>query len=259
MPRRNARAALAASLLLSCAYQPPAVPISGDPASIAALVGEWSGSYAGRESGRSGRIFFRLASDADSAYGDVLMAPQGLEHAVAEGRDPTSPPPLLPIRFVRAEGEVIYGQLAEYHDPECGCRLKTTYTGRIAGDEIKGTFTTLHIDTGVRHGGTWQVIRTTAIRRSDARGVGASPWEALVLYEYLLRAGEKARPPGERRREKRTGAGVSDDTSRPILQARNLQVETPASCIANRGESGLVPEWRPRAPATTTPVQQCGP
>jgi hypothetical protein len=279
------------------------VPVSGDPASIAALMGEWSGSYAGRESGRSGSIFFRLASDADSAYGDLLMAPAGLEHALAEDRDPTAPPPLLTIQFVRAEGDVIYGQLGEYHDPVCGCRLKTTYTGRVAGDEIEGTFTTLHIDTGVRHGGVWQVARTSTpsaahrpgplpadtIRPElrdpvdpglkgpdeaelvaqgrelfsslgcanchghDRRGlVGpdlnavtehrsfgwiyrmilvpdsmlthdstartllsgygvrmpetrASPWEALVLYEYLLRAGEDPPPPGDSSRK--PGAG----------------------------------------------------
>lgn len=299
MPASSARAALAASLLLSCGYQPPAVPVSGDPASVASLVGEWGGSYAGRESGRTGSIFLRLASDADTAFGDVLMAPAGLEHAVAEGRDPTSPPPLLAIRFIRAEGDLIYGQLAEYQDPACGCRLKTTYTGRIAGNEIEGTFTTLHIDTGVRHGGTWQVVRTSEPQVAsgpdpviavpteqeprdplepglkgpdeaellaqgrelfsslgcanchghDRRGlvgpdlnavaehrsfgwiyrmilvpdsmlthdptardllsgygvrmpeVGASPWEALVLYEYLLRAREEAAPPGEPRRE----------------------------------------------------------
>jgi hypothetical protein len=287
------------SLLVSCGYEPPAVPVSGDPASIAALVGEWSGSYAGRESGRTGSIFFRLASDADSAYGDVLMAPAGFEHPLPEGRDASLPPPLLAIRFVRAEGDVIYGQLGEYEDPACGCRLKTTYTGRIAVDRIEGTFTTLHIDTGVRHAGVWQVTRTAepsvAFRPRapeadtaraeplepvepglkgpdeaelvaqgrelfsslgcanchgfDRRGlvgpdlnavtehrtfgwiyrmilvpdsmlthdptartllsgygvrmpdVGASPWEALVLYEYLLRATDDTLPPGDARPE----------------------------------------------------------
>ena len=299
MPQISARAALAAGLLAACGYHPPAVPVSGEPASVEALVGEWSGSYAGRESGRAGNIFFRLASDADSAYGDVLMAPAGLEHLAAEGWDPTEPPPLLTIRFVRAEGDVIYGQLGEYHDPVCGCRLKTTYTGRIAGDEIEGTYTTLHIDTGVRHGGVWQVTRTRVpavasrpppaaadptevepldlkaepglkgpdeaellaqgrelfsnlgcanCHGHDRRGlvgpdlnavaehrsfgwiyrmilvpdsmlthdptartllsgygvrmpeVSAGPWEALVLYEYFLRAAEEATPPGDPRR-----------------------------------------------------------
>lgn len=61
-------------------------------------MGERSGSYAGRESGRTGSVFFRLASDADSAYGDVLMAPVGFEHPLAEG-------PVLYEHLLRAARE----------------------------------------------------------------------------------------------------------------------------------------------------------
>jgi hypothetical protein len=95
------------------------------------------------------------------------MAPTGLEHPGSETDRwthpaPTDAPPLLTIRFVRSEGSLVHGQLAEYNDPVCGCLLKTTFTGRISGDEIEGTFTTLHIETGVRHGGRWEVRRTGA-------------------------------------------------------------------------------------------------
>ena len=172
MPGSRVRWALSTSLILGCAYSPPPVPVSGDPAGLEKLAGEWGGSYEGRDSGRSGSIFFRLSADADTAHGDVLMAPTGLEHPGSETDRwthlaPTVAPPLLTIRFVRSEGSLVHGQLDEYNDPVCGCLLKTTFTGRISGDEIEGTFTTLHIETGERHGGTWEVRRTRVMPEAE--------------------------------------------------------------------------------------------
>ncbi len=151
-----------AGLIAACSYDPPPVPVTGDPEARGVLAGEWSGSYQGRESGRSGSLFFRLGAGADTARGDVLMAPVARMHPAVETeeweREVASP--LLTIRFVRAEGNLVYGRLDEYRDPQCGCLLQTTFTGRIEGNEIEGTFTTLHIDSGQRHSGTWNARRT---------------------------------------------------------------------------------------------------
>lgn len=283
-----------AVLAVTCSYRPPPVPVQGDPTSVTALEGEWWGSYEGRESGRAGSIFFRLDAGADTARGDVLMAPLGAIHPAGElerGGDPVSatPPPLLTIRFVRAAGTLVYGTLDEYLDPNCGCRVKTTFTGRLRDGEIEGTFTTVHLDGQARHSGTWNarrveeaelavrpaaegepapaepgltgpseeemvargqalfvdlgcarchgaaaegrvgpplsavtehrrfgwiyhmIIRPDSMLRDDptaralyeAYGVrmpdrGASPWEALLLYEYLLSEVERHPPPENR-------------------------------------------------------------
>lgn len=153
-----------AALAVSCSYQPPSVPVQGDPTSVTALEGEWWGSYEGHESGRTGSIFFRLDAGADTARGDVLMAPLGPTHPAEElerGGEPVSrtPPPLVTIRFVRAAGTLVYGRLDEYLDPSCGCRVKTTFTGRLRDGEIRGTYTTVHLDGEARHGGTWNARR----------------------------------------------------------------------------------------------------
>jgi hypothetical protein len=178
-----------------CGYSPPAVPVSGDATGVASLAGEWSGSYVGRESGRSGSIFFRLSADADTAHGDVLMAPTGLEHPKSETErwtrpEPSVAPPLIAIRFVRAEDGIVHGQLDEYRDPTCGCRLKTTFTGRIRGDEIEGTFTTLHLGSGERHGGRWEVRRTGEAPAPE-RLPGPEPGEAIAPPDSMPDPGLK--------------------------------------------------------------------
>ncbi len=151
-----------AALIAACSYDPPPVPVTGDPEARGVLAGEWSGSYQGRESGRSGSLFFRLSAGADTARGDVLMAPVARMHPAVETeeweREVASP--LLTIRFVRAEGNLVYGRLDEYRDPQCGCLLQTTFTGRIEANEIEGTFVTLHVETGQRHSGSWSARRT---------------------------------------------------------------------------------------------------
>lgn len=166
---RSAGAALtilgaAAAVVAACSYRPPPVPVEGDPTTLTALEGEWRGSYQGRESGRSGSIFFRLEAGADTARGDVLMAPLAPMHAPGELEPGVevvlrTPPPLLTIRFVRAQGTLVYGTLDEYLDPSCGCRVKTTFTGRLRDGEIRGRYTTVHLDGGIRHGGTWNARR----------------------------------------------------------------------------------------------------
>ncbi len=147
--------------LVACASNPPPMPVGGETRGLAALAGEWAGSYVGHESGRSGSILFRLKADADTAYGDVLMVPRRLRNPVAErggGEQPPDRPTPIGIRFVLAMADSVYGQLDEYRDPEDGCRLLTVFRGHLVEDEIDGVFRTRH-EGGKRHSGTWHVER----------------------------------------------------------------------------------------------------
>lgn len=187
-------AALAAgAVLATCSYNPPPVPVEGDPETLGFLAGEWAGSYRG-ETGRTGSIFFRLGAAADTAYGDVLIDRFQPMHPEAESEDVhrVEAPPLLTIRFVRAEGDVVYGRLDEYRDPDCGCRLRTTFTGRIERDRLEGTFTSIHLDSGQEHGGTWSVRRTGPPPRPGevgAAGAEAEPEAGVPAVDTLERPG----------------------------------------------------------------------
>lgn len=158
-------ATASATGLLGCSQTPGPVPITGDPADIGALEGEWAGAYHSYEpSGRSGTLYFRLTAGQDTARGDVLMHVAGREtagtipahdpwSAVAESR-------ILTITFVRAVGSTIYGLLDPYPDPVCGCDLRTTFTGRIKGNLIEGTYTSEHLSGADRTTGRWRVLRS---------------------------------------------------------------------------------------------------
>lgn len=153
---------------VACAYDPPPVPVSGDRATLGFLAGEWSGSYSSADTDRHGDIFFRLRAGADTAQGEVLMTRWHDMYPSHDLRSPDQPaapqataaPPVIPIDFVRADGNTVYGSLEEYRDPDCGCLLQTTFTGTIQRDRLEGTFVTLHLDSGLRHQGTWAVERT---------------------------------------------------------------------------------------------------
>ena len=152
---------------LACASASGPVPLSGDPADIAALEGEWAGEYHAYEAhGRSGTLFFRLEVGADTATGDVLMHVAGAETA---GTIPIDDPwrgvaesKVLTITFVRAAGGSVFGRLDPYEDPLCGCEMRTTFMGRIQGNLIEGTYTAEHINGGDRTDGSWRVFRRLA-------------------------------------------------------------------------------------------------
>lgn len=150
--------------IAACATNPQPVPLEGNRASLAALAGEWAGSYVGRESGRSGSIIFVLEADGGAAAGDVLMIPRRLYQRSDTGEAPAvrevTWPEAIGIRFVHVESEGLYGLLDEYRDPECGCRLETSFRGSLTGDRIEGTFLTRHLDGGEQHSGTWHVERS---------------------------------------------------------------------------------------------------
>lgn len=171
MKRRTMIAAgvTVALMLAGCATNPAPVPLSGSVADLGALAGEWRGEYettAGPP--RFGSILFRIASGADSARGDVLMVAHQDRLPPAELREAGDPwsqsdripqSQLLTITFVRAAAGQVSGALDPYQDPTCGCTLRTTFTGRLDGDVIAGTFTSLHLGTGRTTGGDWRVRR----------------------------------------------------------------------------------------------------
>jgi hypothetical protein len=140
---------VAAALMLSACLSAPPVPVRGQPSALAALAGEWDGTYSSRETGRSGSIWFALVAGEDHAHGDVLMTAAGA--SVAYRRLPSAsnpsreterarPDTFLTIRFVRAADGWIDGVLDPYWDPDCGCQVTTAFRGRIGDGLVGGTF-----------------------------------------------------------------------------------------------------------------------
>lgn len=160
-------AALAAALLLGCAHAPHSVPVSAAPADLAALQGQWAGEYhADNPAGRAGTIYFRLVADDETATGDVLMHVEDrVVDALPRQGDPwenVSWHRLMSITFVRAGGGMVFGELDPYPDPICGSETRTSFTGRIVGDVVSGTYTSVHVEGGATVTGKWHVTRRTA-------------------------------------------------------------------------------------------------
>lgn len=153
------------ALLAACAASPPAVPVAGTAADIAALVGEWIGEYSSPATGRSGSISFTLSARGDTAHGDVVMIPADWGRRLEPWRDgaPTGParpgPEPLTITFVNVLGDRVTGMLAPYADPATGARLVTSFDGRLHGDTVSGTFTTRVSDPPGLQTGGWRVVR----------------------------------------------------------------------------------------------------
>ncbi len=154
---------LALGLALSaCTYQGTPVPVAGD---TQLLAGDWEGTYAGDQTGRSGTIAFSLKAGTDSAFGDVWMVPRRPDYPQYPSGEPGGPasaralPRPLRISFVQcSEGEVT-GNLDPYEDPETQERVFTTFEGRLQGDRLKGRFYSLYQPSGVRATGTWTMTR----------------------------------------------------------------------------------------------------
>lgn len=162
---------LAASAL-GCGWRRTPVPVISDSGSVEALVGTWSGLYNSEETGRSGSIVFELASNKDTAYGDVLMVPKTnvippvptAEHPgmpITQAQKPGQP---LTIRFVRMSGGSVTGVLDPYNDPDCGCRVVTTFAGRFTdSNTIEGTYSTKGTSIGHQpSAGQWKVTRQSS-------------------------------------------------------------------------------------------------
>ncbi len=63
---------------------------------------------------------------------------------------------VLTIQLVRVGDGTVTGTLDPYRDPGCNCPVETTFTGRVNGDTITGTFITKGADIPTQSG-TWQV------------------------------------------------------------------------------------------------------
>ena len=164
---RHAFAIGLATWAAACSARPAIVPVRGGPADVAALAGEWSGTYESLEGRRrSGDIMFQLREGRDTAVGYVIMTFLSDSPRRRPSGYPAPPIQLseqLSIAFVRAEGGRVTGQLEPYVDPYCGCRLRTTFVGRLRGNRIEGTFRSEHLESGAITTGEWRVTRRRAI------------------------------------------------------------------------------------------------
>ena len=161
-----------AAVALACATKPTPVTVTGDPADKAPLAGRWSGEYQSASTGRSGSIVFNLSSTGEAASGDVIMIPRGYGKALerfdqtgASGvsgasSQNTNNSQVLTIKLVKVSGDTVSGVLDAYRDPECNCAVETTFTGKLNGDAIDGTFATRGSQSNAPQTGTWRVRRT---------------------------------------------------------------------------------------------------
>jgi hypothetical protein len=159
-----------AAVALACASKPTPITISGDASDRASLAGKWSGEYQSQSTGRSGSIVFNLSPSGEAATGDVVMIPRGYGKALvpfsqntAAGAtmQNTNNSEVLTIKLVKVSGDTVSGVLDAYRDPQCDCPVETTFTGRLSGDTIDGTFTTRGTQANAPQTGTWRVKRTT--------------------------------------------------------------------------------------------------
>jgi hypothetical protein len=158
-----------AGISLACATKPTPVTISGDASSRASLAGKWSGEYQSPSTGRSGSIVFNLSPSGEAASGDVVMIPAGYGKALmpysqsstgGSTMQNTNTSQVLTIKLVRVTGDTVSGVLDAYRDPQCDCPVETTFTGRLSGDTIDGTFSTRGTQANAPQMGTWRVKRT---------------------------------------------------------------------------------------------------
>ena len=163
--RRTLLGGLAVALAVGCRTVPQMpVQLQGDPTSIAWLAGSWSGEYWGGAGGRGGSLSFTLRSGTDSLYGDVTMLdPHGQQLRPADPTDVHAlhvhSPQQLRIDVIRVQADSIRGVLEPYVAPDCECTVTTTFTGRVAGDRITGSFQS-RAGGRVRAEGSWEMTRT---------------------------------------------------------------------------------------------------
>ena len=168
-PSRAVPAVLVA-VAAACGTAPQTpVPVAGTAVDVAALAGQWEGSYSSPATGRSGSISFSLTANGDSATGDVVMIPRGFGRPLQAWNRTAAPagaipqrPSVLTINFVRVARGRVSGTLAPYADPETGEQLFTTFEGRLQGDEIEGTFRTHTAGGSDTPEGQWKVTRHPA-------------------------------------------------------------------------------------------------
>jgi hypothetical protein len=167
------RVALVISQVLAVALLAPGctlamrpVTIGGAPADWEALSGDWRGDYWMNAYDRHGTIGFNLVAGSGEASGEVLMISDryGWPYMWNPPRPGVPPWPdsrteLLTIRFVRADRGLISGTMEPYWDPDRRCRAAASFLGSLAGDVVKGTFTSACEDDFRILNGRWRVER----------------------------------------------------------------------------------------------------
>jgi len=156
--------ALFVLLAIACSSTPPApVPLEATADSLAPLAGTWAGEYSSPATGRSGSIVFELRADSTSAAGDVVMYTRVVDRPVIPRDGRAAAPEIaseaLRISFVRVAGGEISGSLDRYPDPVTRAMLSTTFTGRLSGDAIEGTFESRGGGEAAPQRGRWKVTR----------------------------------------------------------------------------------------------------
>jgi hypothetical protein len=159
-------AVAAAASLLSCASHPPGTEVTASDFDLNPLVGVWRGTYNSAQTGRTGTVAFTLRAGESSAAGNIVMIPRPdslltpaereiVANVGAPGRT------VVKMQFIRKEGGNLTGTLDPYQDPECACRVITTFQGTFRDARtIEGTFTTVPSQPGRGvTGGTWKVTR----------------------------------------------------------------------------------------------------
>lgn len=156
--RRRLLLAVATVATGACGSFQSAIPVLGPPADRTALVGHWEGEFESA-SHRSGVVDFDLAAPADTAIGVVVLIPRAPPNDDAGRERRHAPTEALEIEFIEVEGTVVRGALRVYPDPFDGSRLRTTFQGRLQGDEVSGTYEVQSLDTGDRVTGHWEMRR----------------------------------------------------------------------------------------------------
>lgn len=154
--------------LLACHSKPSQpIPVVGASNDVARMAGEWDGFYESDDGTRGGSIDFHLKAGSDSAVGDVLMIPrdwgqpvEAWERAEVTSADAPSARTLT-IRFVRVEGDSVSGRMTPFRDPTCGCRVVSSFAGKIRGGKMQGRYESLHEETGRVIRGRWEATRKT--------------------------------------------------------------------------------------------------
>lgn len=165
-------AAGASVLALGCSLRAPKTEVTADDFNLAPLVGKWTGEYSSRETGRAGDISFVLRAGEVAASGRIEMVAREPENVVVpadrpmvNGRLAIPARQLLTIHFVRKEGNGVVGLLDSYTDPDCACRVTTSFQGTFTDSRtIEGTYNTIGADLAhMPTGGHWKVTRAKSL------------------------------------------------------------------------------------------------
>ena len=161
-------AAGASALALGCSLRAPKTEVTADDFDLAPLVGQWTGEYSSRETGRTGDISFVLRAGEVAAFGRIEMVAREPENVVVpadrpmvNGRLAIPARQLLTIHFVRKEGNGVIGLLDPYTDPDCACKVTTSFQGVFTDSRtIEGTYNTIGADLAhIPTGGHWKVMK----------------------------------------------------------------------------------------------------